>query len=74
MFAEYLTAVMAGALFAGMGWGAGSYGGREMFLVYLMDNETHDYAIMRRYKRPRIAVMYKNESVWIVPGTVGFDD
>jgi hypothetical protein len=63
-----------------------------MFVLYLMDNETHDYEIITRYKLPRLAetglresfarirvslltgVMYKNESVWMVPGTVGADD
>ena len=45
-----------------------------MFVLYLMDNETHDYEIVTRSKRPRLAVMYNNESRWMVPGTVSADD
>lgn len=45
-----------------------------MFVLYVMDNETRDYEVVTRSKRPRLAVMYSNESLWIVPGTVSLDD
>ena len=45
-----------------------------MFVLYPVDNETHDHEIITRYTLPRLAVMYKNESVWRVPGTVSADD
>jgi hypothetical protein len=45
-----------------------------MFVLYLMDNEIREYVVIRRSKRPRLSVMYHNESRWIVPGTVSLDD
>jgi hypothetical protein len=45
-----------------------------MFLLYLMDNETREYVVIRWSKRPRLSVMYANESRWIVPGTESLDD
>jgi hypothetical protein len=45
-----------------------------MFVIYVMDNETHDYLIFTRPKRPRLAVMYNNESAWMVPGTESAND
>jgi hypothetical protein len=45
-----------------------------MFVLYVMDNETRDCEVVTRPKRPRLAVMYSNESLWIVPGTVSLDD
>ena len=47
---------------------------RQMFVIYVMDNETHDYLIFTRPKRPRLAVMYNNESAWMVPGTESAND
>jgi hypothetical protein len=44
------------------------------FVIYVMDNETHDYLIFTRPKRPRLAVMYNNESTWMVPGTERADE
>jgi hypothetical protein len=38
-----------------------------MFMLYMLDNETRDYEIFMRSKRRRVAVMYKNESVWWFP-------
>ena len=45
-----------------------------MFVLYLIDNETRDYVVIRRPIRPRLSVMYVNESRWLVPGTVAADD
>jgi hypothetical protein len=47
MFIEYMTAVLAGAMFVCMSWGV---------------------------LRIRLAITYKNESVWMIPGTVSVDD
>jgi len=47
---------------------------RQMFVIYVMDNETHDYLIFTRPKRPRLAVMYNNGSTWMVPGTESADE
>jgi hypothetical protein len=46
----------------------------KMFVLYLMDNETRDFAIFTRPRLPRLAVMYSNESAWMVPGTVSADE
>lgn len=45
-----------------------------MFVLYMLDNETHEYATFTRSKRPRPAVMYNDESAWMVLGTVSADD
>ena len=45
-----------------------------MFVLYFMDNESRDYVVIRRLERPRLSVMYTNESRWLVPGTVVADD
>lgn len=45
-----------------------------MFMLYLMEKETREYVVIRQSKRPRLSVMYVNESRWIVPGTVSLDD
>jgi hypothetical protein len=50
-----------------------------MFVLYLLEPlepqmETRDYEIFTGSKRPRVAVWYKNESMWMVPGTVRADD
>jgi hypothetical protein len=41
---------------------------------YLLDEDTLEFAILMRGKRISLATMCKNESVWIVPGTVSADD
>ena len=45
-----------------------------MFVFYLLAEDTREYEILKRSKPIRLATMYNNESVWIVPGTVGADD
>jgi hypothetical protein len=44
-----------------------------MFVLYLMNNETRDYETITRSKRSRLAVMYANESLWIVARTASLD-
>jgi hypothetical protein len=45
-----------------------------MFVLYLVDGESREYVTFKRSKRPRLAVMYNNESAWMVPGTVSAHD
>jgi hypothetical protein len=45
-----------------------------MFVLYLLAEGTRKYQILTRAKKIRIATMYNNESVWMVPGTVSADD
>ena len=45
-----------------------------MFVSYLLAEDTREYEILKRSKPIRLAVMYNNESVWMVPGTVSADD
>jgi hypothetical protein len=45
-----------------------------MFALYLLADDTCDFEILTRPKRFRLGTMYNNESVWMVPGTVGADD
>jgi hypothetical protein len=46
----------------------------EMFVFYLFAEDTQEFEILKRSKPIRLAVMYSNESVWIVPGTISTDD
>jgi len=45
-----------------------------MFVLYLLAEDNREYEILSRPSRVRLATMYNNESVWMVPGTVGADD
>jgi hypothetical protein len=45
-----------------------------MFVLYLLAEDSRDFEIRARAKPIRLAIMYNNESVWMVPGTVGLDD
>jgi len=45
-----------------------------MFVLYLLAEDTREFEILSRSDPVRLATMYNNESVWIVPGTVGADD
>jgi hypothetical protein len=45
-----------------------------MFVLYLLAEDNHEFEILRRQTKIRLATMYSNESVWMVPGTVGADD
>lgn len=45
-----------------------------MFVLYLLAEETREYEILTRSKRIKLATMYNNKSVWIVPGTVNEKD
>ena len=59
MLSIYLLAVHAGIVAAGGGWLILEVPRR---VLYLMDNETHEYMTFTRSKSPRGAVMYNNES------------
>jgi hypothetical protein len=45
-----------------------------MFVLYLLAEDSREFEILSRSGPVRLATMYNNESVWIVPGTVGADD
>jgi hypothetical protein len=45
-----------------------------MFVLYLLAEDTREFTILTRPKRFRLATMYNNESVWIVPGTMNEND
>jgi hypothetical protein len=46
----------------------------QMFMLYLLAEDTREFTILTRPKRFRLATMYNNESVWIVPGTMNEND
>jgi hypothetical protein len=46
----------------------------QMFVLYLLADDTREFTILTRPKRFRLATMYNNESVWIVPGTMNEND
>jgi len=56
MFVEYMTAILAGCAFAGHGLFCavrlGRAEGVAMFVLYLMDNETHDFETTRGANDP----------------------
>jgi hypothetical protein len=41
-----------------------------MLVLYMLAEDTGEFTILTRTKRFRLATMYNNESVWIVPGTM----
>jgi hypothetical protein len=45
-----------------------------MFVLYLLAEDSREFEILTRPKKIRLATMYSNESVWMVPGTVSADD
>ena len=45
-----------------------------MFVLYLLAEDSREYEILTRPKPIRLATMYNNESVWMVPGTVNEKD
>jgi hypothetical protein len=45
-----------------------------MCVLYLLGEDTREFAILKRPRRFRLATMYSNESVWMVPGTVSADE
>jgi hypothetical protein len=45
-----------------------------MFVLYLLAEDNREFEILTRQTKIRLATMYNNESVWMVPGTVGVDD
>ena len=45
-----------------------------MFVLYLLAEDSREYEILSRSKPVRLATMYNNESLWIVPGTVSADE
>lgn len=46
----------------------------QMFVLYLLAEDTREYEILTRSKRIKLATMHNNESVWMVPGTVNEKD
>jgi hypothetical protein len=46
----------------------------KMFVLYLLAEDSREYTIPARSKRNRLATMYSNESVWMVPGTLSATD
>jgi hypothetical protein len=40
-----------------------------MFVLYLLAEDSREHEILTRSKRIRLATVYSNESVWMVPGT-----
>jgi hypothetical protein len=45
-----------------------------MYVVYLLADAGYEYEIISGRRAPMLSVMFHNESVWIVPGTVNADD
>jgi hypothetical protein len=45
-----------------------------MFVLYLLAEDSREFEILKRPKKIRLATMYSNESVWMVPRTVSADD
>jgi hypothetical protein len=45
-----------------------------MFVLYLLAEDTREFTIFTRPERFRLATMYNNESMWIVPGTMNEND
>ena len=48
-------------------------GGRETFVHYLLADDTREFEIVPR-SRSITLIMFNNESVWMVPGTVSAND
>jgi hypothetical protein len=45
-----------------------------MFVFYLFAEDSQEFEILQRSKPIRLATMYNNESVWMIPGTGSADD
>ena len=45
-----------------------------MFVLYVLAEDTREYEILTRSKRIKLATMYNNESVWMVPDTLNEND
>jgi hypothetical protein len=45
-----------------------------MYIAYLREEETYGYEVMDRRSRLHLSLLFPDESVWIVPGTVSADD
>jgi hypothetical protein len=45
-----------------------------MFVLYMLAEASRELEMPMRRRKIRLTTMYNNESVWMVPGTVGADD
>ena len=77
MFEEYLAAVLASTLFAGMGWLIlfwAAAGVIAMYVLYMLADDIREFEILTRCRPSMLSVLYSNESVWMVPGTLSADE
>jgi hypothetical protein len=47
---------------------------KQMYVAYLREDATYNYQIIDRRTRLHLSLLFPDESLWIVPGTVGADD
>ena len=47
---------------------------KQMYVAYLRKDATYNYEIIDRRTRLHLQLLFPDESLWIVPGTVGVDD
>ena len=47
---------------------------KQMYIAYLREDETYDYATLDRRSRLHLSLSCPDESVWMVPDTESRDD
>ena len=45
-----------------------------MYVFYMLADIVREFEILTRRQPSALSIMFNNESVWIVPGTVSADD